>query len=125
MAHCQALTGRAPLVTRRRAYHGGVGLARELTVQPQWHGGLSSEAGVAAPPRPSEVRELDCPTGSRVSGDVGLPLDDHWRYQTRDALHGAAAILLDYSQGGTYHVPQFQDEVAQLARDAGAFWVAL
>ncbi len=74
-------------------------------MQPQWHGGLSSEAGVAVPPRPSEVSELDCPTGSTVSGNVGLPLDDHWRSQTRDAPHGAAAVLLDYSQGGTYHVP--------------------
>jgi len=43
---CQALTGRKELATRERAYHGGAGLARELTVQPQWHGGL---AGAASP----------------------------------------------------------------------------
>ena len=35
---CQALTGRKILVTRERAYHGGSGLARDVTVQPQWHG---------------------------------------------------------------------------------------
>lgn len=124
LALCQALCGRAPLVTRRRAYHGGVGLSREVTVQPQWHGGLSSTSGVLAPPRPSVVRELECPTGSRVSGDAGSVMDDQWRSATRDALKGSAAVLLDYSQGGTYHVPLFQDEVAGLAREAGAFWVA-
>ncbi|MGH2928609.1 MAG: aminotransferase class III-fold pyridoxal phosphate-dependent enzyme, partial [Solirubrobacteraceae bacterium] len=66
---CQAISGRAPLVTRERAYHGGAGLARELTVQPQWHGGLSSPGQVYAPPRLATVRELVCPRGSRVTGD--------------------------------------------------------
>jgi 4-aminobutyrate aminotransferase-like enzyme len=124
LALCQALGGQAPLVTRRRAYHGGVGLSREVTVQPQWHGGLFCPSGVVAPPRPSEIRELACPTGSRVSGEAGSAMDDQWRSATREALRGSAAVILDYSQGGTYHVPQFQDEVARLAREAGAFWVA-
>ena len=31
----QALTGRTRLVTRERAYHGGSGLARDVTLQPQ------------------------------------------------------------------------------------------
>src|SRR5258707_7933455 len=49
----QALTGRAPLVTRERAYHGMVGLSREMTVQPQWHGGLSSTRGGRRPGPPA------------------------------------------------------------------------
>ena len=124
LALCQALTGRAPLVTRARAYHGGVGLSRELTVQPQWHGGISSPAGVATPPRLAEVRELECPLGSRVSGKKGVALDGRWKTEANEALAGAAAVILDYSQGGTYHVPAFQDAVSQLASDLGVLWVA-
>ncbi len=120
----QALTGRRPLVTRERAYHGGAGLAREMTVQPQWHGGLSSPERILPAPRLAEVREIACPQGSRVSGDPGIPLDGAWRSTTSTELDGAAAVLLDYSQGGTYHVPEYQDAVAELARSAGTFWVA-
>ena len=64
---CQALTGRKELATRQRAYHGGAGLARELTVQPQWHGGLAG-AGTAgnhrdppARPRPGWRPCTSCP----------------------------------------------------------------
>src|SRR5258708_37236069 len=58
----QALTGRAPLVTRERAYHGMVGLSREMTGPPQWHGGLSSSHGGWRPaPRLAEVRQLPAP----------------------------------------------------------------
>jgi 4-aminobutyrate aminotransferase-like enzyme len=124
LALCQGLTGRAPLVTRERAYHGGVGLARDLTVQPQWHGGLSSASAVAAPPRLATVRELSCPLGSRVSQETGVPLDEGWRTRSRSVLAGSAAVLLDYSQGGTYHVPAFQDAVAELAREEEVLWIA-
>lgn len=124
LALCQALTARAPLVTRERAYHGGVGLSRDLTVQPQWHGGLSSSSGVVAPPRLAEVRELACPRGSRVSGDPGFDLDDGWRSRSRALLAGSAAVLLDYSQGGTYHVPRFQDAVAELGDEEEVYWIA-
>lgn len=124
LALCQALTGRAPLVTRERAYHGGVGLSREMTLQPQWHGGISSPSRVATPPRLAEVRALSCPRGSRVKGEAGTPLDEQWRSESGETLADAAAVLLDYSQGGTYHVPQFQDAVADLARRQGALWIA-
>ena len=77
LALCQALTGRAPLATRERAYHGGAGLARDMTVQPQWHGGLSSGDGIFAPPRLATVHELPAPGGARVTGQAdptaGLP----------------------------------------------------
>jgi 4-aminobutyrate aminotransferase-like enzyme len=124
LALCQALTGRAPLVTRERAYHGGVGLAREMTVQPQWHGGLSSAAGVASPPHLAEVRTLSCPLGSRVNGDPGAPLDERWHAESDRILADAAAVILDYSQGGTYHVPQFQDAVADIAHQHDVLWIA-
>lgn len=124
LALCQALTGRAPLVTRERAYHGGVGLAREVTVQPQWHGGLSSPGGVAPPPHLAEVRTLSCPLGSRVHGEPGAPLDEQWRAESDRTLADAAAVILDYSQGGTYHVPRFQDAVAELARRHDVLWIA-
>jgi 4-aminobutyrate aminotransferase-like enzyme len=39
-------------------------------------------------------------------------------------LERSAAILLDYSQGGTYHTPAYQDRVATLAREAGSLWIA-
>jgi 4-aminobutyrate aminotransferase-like enzyme len=122
----QALTGRQALVTRERAYHGLVGLAREVTVQPHWHGGLSSRAGGVAPvPRPTEVRRLPfCwsefgggldVTAEQVRatlGDAGSMLDD------------AAAVIVDYSQGGGYSTPSYQDEVATLAAARGTIWIA-
>jgi 4-aminobutyrate aminotransferase-like enzyme len=125
LALCQALTGRAPLTTRERAYHGGAGLARELTVQPQWHGGLSSQArGVLAPPRLATVHELPAPRGARVTGQPDPTADGGWIAQARADLTQSAAVLIDYSQGGTYHTPAYQDEVAALAREAGALWIA-
>src|SRR6185312_14892967 len=71
---CQALTGRGPVVTRERAYHGMVGLARDVTVQPQWHGGLSgTDTRVRPVPAAVEVRTLPFPEG--MLGD-GLDLTD-------------------------------------------------
>jgi len=125
LALCQALTGRAALATRERAYHGGAGLARELTVQPQWHGGLSSAAkGVAAPPRLATVHELRAPRGARVTGQPNPAVGPAWASETAAKLAASAAVLLDYSQGGIYHDPAYQDQVASMAREAGTFWIA-
>ncbi len=121
---CQALTGRAPLATRERAYHGGAGLAREMTVQPQWHGGLSSAHGVKAPPRLARVLELPAPRGARVTGQPDPTAGDEWIPAARASLAESAAVLLDYSQGGIYHCAAYQDRVAALAREAGSFWIA-
>ncbi len=121
---CQALTGRAPVATRQRAYHGGVGLAREMTTQPHWHGGLSSVGGsVSAPPRLATVGEVESPVSAR---GMGTPTESgpDWETKTRAVLAESAAVLLDYSQGGVYHQPQFQDRVAALAREAGSYWIA-
>jgi 4-aminobutyrate aminotransferase-like enzyme len=121
----QALTGRNILVTRERAYHGGSGLAREVTVQPQWHGGLSSAYGGCQPvPRSTQVRQLPKPNGARICGArPGLPPAE-LRAVAADALEEAACVIIDYSQGGIYHSAEYQDAVAAAATEAGALWIA-
>jgi 4-aminobutyrate aminotransferase-like enzyme len=121
----QVLTGRAPLVTRERAYLGTVGLSREVTTQPQWHGGLSSAGGVSRPvPRLADVRRLpppNCGVRSPCTSDGRcrcLPGD------LASTLEGAAAAIMEYSQGGVYPAPAYQDELARAAREAGALWIA-
>jgi len=121
----QALTGRAPLVTRERAYHGMVGLSREMTVQPQWHGGLSSTRGGWRPaPRLAEVRQLPAP---RCGVLTPCTADGHCRCLPGDLaamFDGAAAVIIDYSQGGIYPAPVYQDQIARAAREAGTLWIA-
>lgn len=122
LALAQALTGRTPLTTRERAYHGGSGLAREMTVQPHWHGGLTyCTGGVRAVPRSTPVNELPMPVSARIRGE-NLPLPP--RPEISEPLSESAAVILDYSQGGVYHVPGYQDLVAEVAREQGALWVA-
>jgi 4-aminobutyrate aminotransferase-like enzyme len=124
LALCQALTGRAGLATRERAYHGGAGLSRDLTVQPQWHGGLSGSREILAPPRLATVHELPAPRGARVTGQPDPTAGTGWLPAARAALADSAAVLLDYSQGGVYHSPAYQDRVAELARETGTLWIA-
>jgi 4-aminobutyrate aminotransferase-like enzyme len=125
LALTQALTGRRDLATRERAYHGGAGLAREMTVQPQWHGGLSSASGgVRAAPRLVEVHALPAPTSARVTGQSDPTAGDEWVAGARRELERSAAVILDYSQGGVYHNAGYQDRVAALAREAGTIWIA-
>lgn len=121
---CQALTGRKELATRERAYHGGAGLARELTVQPQWHGGLAGARSSAAPPRLATVHELPAPAGARVTGQPDPTAGTDWLPSARTQLASSAAVLLDYSQGGIYHSPDYQDRVARLAAEEGTYWIA-
>jgi 4-aminobutyrate aminotransferase-like enzyme len=127
LALCQALTDRKDLATRERAYHGGAGLARELTVQPQWHGGLAGAGGAApsaAPPRLATVHELPAPAGARVTGQADPTAGTDWLASARAKLARSAAVLLDYSQGGIYHSPAYQDRVAALAAEEGTYWIA-
>ena len=119
----QALTGRAPLMTRERAYHGGSGLARDMTVQPHWTGGLSRASGRPdAPPRSAQVNVLPAPRGARITGDPAS--SPEWAPAIRQQFADSAAVVLDYSQGGIYHIPEYQDDVAAMARDAGCLWIA-
>lgn len=123
LALSQVLTGRPALMTRERAYHGGSGLSRDLTVQPHWTGGLSKVSGVPdSPPRTAQVHILPAPNGARIKGGS---TDPHiWPEQTRASFADSAAVLLDYSQGGRYHTPEYQDETAAMAREAGCLWIA-
>jgi 4-aminobutyrate aminotransferase-like enzyme len=121
----QALTGRAPLVTRERAYHGMVGLSREMTVQPQWHGGLSSAHGGYRPvPRLAEVRQLPAPKCGVFSPCSPSGQCNCVPGNIVDVLSDAAAVIIDYSQGGIYPSPHYQDQIAAAARAAGALWIA-
>jgi 4-aminobutyrate aminotransferase-like enzyme len=125
LALTQALTGRRDLATRERAYHGGAGLAREMTIQPQWHGGLSAaKGGVRPAPRLVDVHALPAPTSARVTGQRDPTVGDEWLADARDKLAKSAAVILDYSQGGVYHSPAYQDRVAALARETGTIWIA-
>jgi 4-aminobutyrate aminotransferase-like enzyme len=125
LALCQALTGRSWLATRERAYHGGSGLAREMTVQPHWHGGLSSTSkGVLAPPRLAQVHQIGAPSAAPITGQTDDTHSDRWLAETQAKLAESAAIILDYTQGGIYHSRDYQDRVARLARDNGAIWIA-
>ncbi len=125
LALCQSLTGRPALMTRERAYHGGVGLARDLTVQPQWHGGLAFTDRTLAPPRLATVHELPMPVGARAKGPASDPeADRRGLDEAAPLVAESAAALIDYSQGGIYHQPGYQDHLAELARDAETIWIA-
>jgi 4-aminobutyrate aminotransferase-like enzyme len=123
----QALTGRTPLATRERAYHGIVGLSRDMTVQPQWHGGLSSAKGGIRPvPRTVPVRELPSPRCRVFDSESACARAGRCTCVdgAEQLLEGVAALILDYSQGGVYPSPLHQDAVAAAARAAGALWIA-
>jgi 4-aminobutyrate aminotransferase-like enzyme len=121
----QALTGRSALVTRERAYHGMVGLSREMTVQPQWHGGLSCLQGGGRPaPRLADVRQLPAPRCGVYSPCSAAGECECLPAGLAGQLRDAAAVIIDYSQGGIYPSPAYQDQIARAAREAGALWIA-
>jgi 4-aminobutyrate aminotransferase-like enzyme len=125
MSLSQALTGRTALATRERAYHGMSGLSQHLTVQPQWHGGLTVPGGASKPvPVPLPIRQIPAPMGAkygRVGDDRPLPQ----RLAGIEAtLADTACTIIDYTQGGTYYDPEYQDRVAEAARAAGSLWIA-
>ena len=120
----QALTGRSAIATRERAYHGMVGLARDVTVQPHWHGGLAMHGGGLRPvPRGAQVKVLPGPVGARFGGERGRPLSERLAGAEK-LLADAAAVIIDYTQGGVYYDPEYQDRVAEAARRAGTLWIA-
>jgi 4-aminobutyrate aminotransferase-like enzyme len=121
----QALTGRSALATRERAYHGMVGLARDVTVQPQWHGGLQLGTAIRPVPPSAEVRVLPFPRLSAGAG-MGMSASEAARQLERadELLDDAAAVIVDYTQGGDYSIPAYQDHLARVARDHGALWIA-
>jgi 4-aminobutyrate aminotransferase-like enzyme len=120
----QAITGRSAIATRERAYHGMVGLARDVTVQPHWHGGLAVHSGGSRPvPRGAKVNVLPGPVGARFGGEKARPISESLA-GAEELLADAAAVIIDYTQGGVYYDADYQDRVADAARSAGALWIA-
>ncbi|QCK85929.1 aminotransferase class III-fold pyridoxal phosphate-dependent enzyme [Phreatobacter aquaticus] len=125
----QALTGRKAIATRERAYHGLVGLSRDVTVQPHWHGGLAApNGGTKVPPPCAPVHVLPAPEGAvYLSGTEAMrprPSLDQALAGAPEQLRDSAAVILDYTQGGYYHDGAYQDAVATIARREGAYWIA-
>ena len=101
------------------------GLAREMTVQPHWHGGLSSLSGGVKPaPRGASIVELPGPGGARIGGDPDEAPAAERLAGAAEQLTDVAAVLIDYTQGGAYHDAAYQDAVAAATREAGALWIA-
>lgn len=125
LTFCQALTGRTELATRERAYHGMAGLARQMTVQPHWHGGLAIQGGGSKPvPSQVPVRILPAPDNAKYGGvSDNRPLFERMA-GTQETLSSVAATIIDYTQGGIYYDSEYQDYVADAARRAGSLWIA-
>ena len=70
------------------------------------------------------MHELPAPSGARVTGQPDPTAGTDWIPGARAQLAQSAAVLLDYSQGGIYHSPEYQDRVAALAGQEGAYWIA-
>lgn len=125
LALAQALTGRAEIATRERAYHGLVGLSRDATVQPHWHGGLAAPGANRRPAPCAPVHRLPPPEGGLYrSHAVPLPPLAERLAAAPAMLARSSAVILDYSQGGFYHDAAYQDAVAGMARQQGALWIA-
>ena len=70
------------------------------------------------------MHELPAPAGARVTGQPDPTAGTDWLPSARAQLASSAAVLLDYSQGGIYHSPAYQDRVAELAAEEGTYWIA-
>jgi 4-aminobutyrate aminotransferase-like enzyme len=100
-------------------------MARDLTLQPHWHGGLAYRDRTLAPPRLATVHELPAPIGARVKGPPADPEADRAGLDAAGPRIAESAVaVIDYSQGGIYHQPAYQDRLAELCRDAGTIWIA-
>lgn len=121
----QTFTGREPIVARERAYHGLVGLARDVTLQPQWHGGLSLvDGGIRTPARSATVRTIAGPDGAVWQAPRSIPPASLSDAELAAALPGSAAVIIDYTQGGRYYDADYQERVARAAHEAGSIWIA-
>ncbi|MDJ1007848.1 MAG: aminotransferase class III-fold pyridoxal phosphate-dependent enzyme [Paracoccaceae bacterium] len=125
MSLAQSITGRTPLATRVRAYHGMTGMSQHLTVQPQWHGGLAVQNGKAMPvPVTIPIRQIPEPMGAKYGRITdNRPLAERLD-GIEDTLSDTACTIIDYTQGGIYYDPTYQDRVAEAARKAGSLWIA-
>ena len=112
----------ARLPRRRRAGQGADGAAAMARRAGRDAGGIGPASAV--PPRLATVHELPAPAGARVTGQPDPTAGTDWLPSARAKLARSAAVLLDYSQGGIYHSPDYQDRVAALAAEQGAYWIA-
>ena len=120
----QTLTGRTQVTTRERAYHGLTGLARDVTVQPHWNGGLADADASVPAPRGARVVQLPASRRARIGAGVGADAVPAGFAAAVAQARGSAAYIVDYSQGGIYHTPEYQAAVAAAARADGALWIA-
>lgn len=125
LSFSQAYTGRTSLATRERAYHGMTGLAMHMTVQPHWHGGLSVADGNNKPvPCPWDIKILPPPISAVYGGETPPASWKDYLANAPEILKDTAATIIDYSQGGYYYVPEYQNIVARHAKEAGSLWIA-
>ncbi len=123
----QMLTERAPLVCRELAYHGGVGLGRELSTHPLWGGTLvpaAAEGASTERPPIAEVRQLPLPVCGLAPVGSEHRCEDTCLAGAAELLDGAAAVMMDSSAGAVLPGGQYQDALAAAAREAGALWIA-
>src|SRR5262249_35645646 len=60
---------------------------------------------------------------ARVTGQADPTAGTEGTAGARAKLADSAALLIDYSQGGIYHSPPYQDLVAALTPEAGPHWI--
>ncbi len=121
----QLLTGREPLVARESGYHGGVGLAREVSLHRLWGATLASpDGGVLERPPLVETRVLPVPGCGRGEAEPGHDCRAACLRSAGAALDGAAAVILDCSQGAVVPSPGYQEVLAEAAAAAGALSIA-
>lgn len=121
----QALTGRSSFATRERAFHGMVGLARDITVQPHWHGGVSSQRGGVSEPRTrASVKQLPAPQRAAYGEILDQRPTAERLAGIDEELADVAATIIDFTQGGIYYDAEYQDLIAAAARRAGSLYIA-
>jgi 4-aminobutyrate aminotransferase-like enzyme len=121
----QTITERSVLVSRNLAYHGASGLAREASNHPLWNGGLARPSGgwQEPPSDPATWRTFPEPTVD--VGDASRAEPDPSLETVPRMLDGAAALITDHGSSGTlFPSPQYQDQLARHAREAGALWIS-
>jgi 4-aminobutyrate aminotransferase-like enzyme len=122
----QELTGRAGLVCRELSYHGCAGLARSVSSHPLWSASLAAESDGATvvAPNPEDVRRLAVPVCGLGEVPPSHRCIDSCLAGAETQLAGAAAVIVDYSQGCVCPSAQWQDTLAAQARAAGTLWIA-
>ena len=122
----RTITRRLPLASRNLAYHGALGLARQVSNHPLWNGGLARAAGGWEDPLEdvAERRVLSEPTVD--IGDATLPAGpDPTLAGAPQILEGAAALITDHGSSGTlFPSAQYQDQLARAAAESGALWIS-